>query len=116
LVSEDGVGGVIENIQPIFGRDVSFKCPKVCNDAFNVDDAVVQIAESDLRNVQIGGIILASIHNSLEALKDGVTSDDEVRNIFRLVLSSEGVNVLLQSSCELKTNENVLVNRCLEVR
>jgi hypothetical protein len=64
--------------------------------------------------MEILRIILASVNNGLKSFKNGVSGHNEIRDIFFLVFSLEGSDVVLESNSELEALENVFADRFLE--
>jgi hypothetical protein len=74
----------------------------------------MEVHKSDLRDMEVFGIILACVEESLETFKDVVTCHNEIRDVILLELSLQSLDVLFHSDSELEALDNVLPYRGLE--
>ena len=87
LVRSNRCLDIKNDILPIFSFYVSVQVFSINDNSFSIDYTFVEVGKSDLRNVEILRVVLASINKSLESFKNGVSGHNEIRDIILLELS-----------------------------
>jgi len=77
--------GIQEELNEILCLEIGTHCFETGEQNFSVDNTSLEVGDSELRDMEIGRSILASIENSLESFKNGVSSHNEIGDVLFLV-------------------------------
>lgn len=99
--------GVSDDLIPVLNLNVILNGVDDGDDGLDVNNALLEIDETDLGNVQVNSLGNASINQSLEIFNDVISSDDNVSNLLALVFSDEGRSSLEHRLRFLGTSEDV---------
>ena len=77
--------GIQEELNEVLCLEISTHSFEASEQNFSVDNASLEIGDSELRDMEVHRGILASVGESLKSFKDGVSCHNEIGDILILI-------------------------------